>query len=117
MNIEILNNMLVPIIVVASLCIGYVIKQWLPTDDKWIPTILFIFGAVSGAILFGPTYDGIVKGALSGLASVGLHQLFKQFLKIEDAPMQIGYNFDNIEIEEEEDEEEYEGENDEAGEQ
>lgn len=108
MNIELIDAMLVPTIVVASLCIGYVIKQWLPTDNKWIPTILFVFGAVSGAILFGFDYEGIVKGMVSGLAAVGLHQAFKQHLKIEDAPLQIGYNFDDIanyeeEVEEDED--------------
>ena len=53
----------------------------MPADDKWIPTVLLVLGAISGAILFGFDYEGIVKGMLSGLASVGLHQAFHQFLK------------------------------------
>ena len=57
-------------------------KYWLPTDNKWIPTVLLIIGAVSGAILFGADYEGIVKGMISGLAAVGLNQLFKQHLKL-----------------------------------
>lgn len=63
------------------MCVGFVMKKWIPADDKWIPTVLLILGAISGAILFGFEYEGIVKGMLSGLASVGLHQVFHQFVK------------------------------------
>ena len=84
MNIEFIDGMIMPIITAACLCIGYVMKKWLPTDDKWIPTVLLIIGAISGLILFGVDYEGIVKGMVSGLAAVGLHQVFKQHLKLED---------------------------------
>lgn len=80
---------LIPIITVGCMCVGYVLKKWLPTDDKWIPTILFLVGAISGAILFGLDYEGIVKGALSGLASVGLHQVFYQIEKNKIFPTNI----------------------------
>ena len=82
MNIN-FESYLIPIITVGCLCIGFVLKKWLPTDDKWIPTILLVLGAISGAILFGFDYEGIVKGMLSGLASVGLHQAFHQFIKVD----------------------------------
>ena len=82
MNIN-FENYLIPIITIGCLCIGFVLKKWLPTDDKWIPTILLVLGAISGAILFGFDYEGIVKGMLSGLASVGLHQAFHQFIKVD----------------------------------
>ena len=81
MNIN-FENYLIPIITVGCLCVGFVLKKWIPTDDKWIPTILLVLGAISGAILFGFEYEGIVKGMLSGLASVGLHQAFHQFIKV-----------------------------------
>lgn len=81
MNIN-FENYLIPVITVGCLCVGFVLKKWLPTDDKWIPTILLVLGALSGLILFGFDYEGVVKGMLSGLASVGVHQLFKQQLKI-----------------------------------
>lgn len=71
------------------MCVGFVMKKWIPTDDKWIPTVLLILGAISGAILFGLDYEGIVKGMLSGLASVGLHQVFYQFSKNKIIPMDI----------------------------
>ena len=82
MNIDFIEELAVPIIVAACLCIGTVLKYWLPTDNKWIPTILLVVGAISGAILFGIDYTGIVKGMISGLAAVGLNQLFKQHLKL-----------------------------------
>ncbi len=88
MNINI-EDYLIPIITIGCMCVGFVMKKWLPTDDKWIPTVLLVLGAISGAILFGLDYEGIVKGMLSGLASVGLHQVFYQFVKNKIIPMDI----------------------------
>ena len=102
MNIN-FENYLIPIITVGCMCVGFVMKKWLPTDDKWIPTALLILGAVSGAILFGLDYEGIVKGMLSGLASVGLHQVFYQFAKNKIMPIDID-GMEYIEDEDEEDE-------------
>lgn len=82
MNIN-FEDYLIPIITIGCLCVGYVMKKWMPTDDKWIPTVLLILGGVLGAILFGISVEGIVKGMLSGLASVGLHQAFYQFIKVD----------------------------------
>ena len=82
MNID-FEDYLIPVITVGCLCIGFVLKKWMPTDDKYIPTILLVLGAISGAILFGLDYTGIVKGMLSGLASVGLHQAVHQFIKVD----------------------------------
>lgn len=106
MNIN-FEDYLIPIITIGCMCIGYVMKKWLPTDDKWIPTVLLIVGAISGAILFGLDYAGIVKGALSGLASIGLHQVFYQLEKNRIIPINIdGMTYiDDEEIETEEVEE------------
>lgn len=84
MNIEFIDGLIMPIITAACLCIGYVMKKWLPSDDKWIPTVLLILGAISGLILFGADYEGIVKGMVSGLAAVGFHQVFKQHLHTDE---------------------------------
>lgn len=91
MNIDFIDGMIMPIITAACLCIGFVMKKWMPTDDKWIPTVLLILGAISGLILFGVDYEGIVKGMVSGLAAVGLHQVFKQHMKLE---LQTSFNGD-----------------------
>lgn len=83
------EDFLIPVIAVACLCLGFVLKKWMPADDKYIPTILFIFGGISGAILFGFDYVGIVKGMFSGLASIGLHQVFHQYIKNKMAEMDV----------------------------
>ena len=95
MNIDFIDGMIMPIITAACLCIGFVMNKWMPTDDKWIPTVPLVIGAISGLILFGVDYEGIVKGMVSGLAAVGLHQVFKQHLKIETE--QTSFNTDSFE--------------------
>ena len=82
MHIE-FDEYLIPIIAVGCLCIGFVLKKWMPADDKWIPTILLVLGGIAGAILFGFNLENIIKGMFSGLASVGLHQAFHQFIKVD----------------------------------
>lgn len=82
MNIEFLDGWVMPVILAACWCIGYVLKLHLPYDRKWIPTILFVIGAVSGFCLLGGNYEAVVKGMISGLAAVGTHQLFYQHMKL-----------------------------------
>lgn len=94
MNIDFIDDMIMPIITAACLCIGFVMKKWMPTDDKWIPTVLLVIGAISGLILFGVDYEGIVKGMVSGLAAVGLHQVFKQHMKLDNT--QTTFNTDDF---------------------
>lgn len=103
MNINFIDSMIMPIITAACLCIGFVMKKWMPTDDKWIPTVLLVIGAISGLILFGVDYEGIVKGMVSGLAAVGLHQVFKQHLKIETQDTFNTDGEDMFEVEDDED--------------
>ena len=103
MNIDFIDGMIMPIITAACLCIGFVMKKWMPTDDKWIPTVLLIIGAISGLILFGVDYEGIVKGMVSGLAAVGLHQVFKQHMKLDIT--QTTFNADGEDMFEEIDDE------------
>ena len=80
---EMLNNYLVPVIVALCLIVGYIIKHWIKdADNKIIPTVVTVVGvAAAVAMNWGSiTTEIIVGGALSGLASTGLHQLFKQWI-------------------------------------
>lgn len=81
MDISFIDTLFVPIIVAFCLCIGYVLKGFDKIPNEWIPAILLVLGAVSGFIKFGLDYDGITMGMVSGLASVGLHQVFHQRIK------------------------------------
>ena len=80
---EVLQNYLVPVIVVLCLIVGYIIKHWVKdADNKIIPTVVTVVGIVAAvAMNWGAvTVEIIVSGAVSGLASTGLHQMFKQWI-------------------------------------
>lgn len=83
MNFDFISDMIIPIVLVACLIVGYIIKKWIKDlDNKYIPTIVTVLGAVLGCIIGkGITIETIVAGAVTGLASTGLHQLFKQYIE------------------------------------
>lgn len=78
---EFITAYFIPVVLLAGLIVGYIMKNFLPTDNKWIPLVLALLGAVLGCVA-NKTVDlnSIVAGAMSGLAAVGLHQAFKQFI-------------------------------------
>ena len=81
---EVLQNYLVPVIVVLCLIVGYIIKHWVKdADNKIIPTVVTAVGITAAVAMNwdAVTVEVIVGGAVSGLASTGLHQLFKQWLE------------------------------------
>lgn len=84
---EFLSNYIVPVIVAACLLIGFIIKKWVKdVDNKWIPTIVAISGALLsilinwGNISTDTVLNIVVGGSISGLASTGLHQAFNQWI-------------------------------------
>ena len=85
MDMTNLSNYFIVIVVLACLVIGYCIKKitWLEKlSNQYIPTILACIGAILGCLVNGSlTVENIVYGALSGLASTGLHQLFTRFIE------------------------------------
>lgn len=89
MNLDFISKLFIPLVLVLCLCVGYLLKNWMPTDNKVIPTALFIIGAMCGVICLGINFEAFVRGGLTGLASVGLHQVFKQFI---EAPKKIELN-------------------------
>lgn len=85
MDLSFITEMYIPIIVLACLIIGYIIKKWVKdVENKWIPTIVTIVGIILGGIIDGWTIEPLVAGAVSGLASTGLHQLFSQIIEGKD---------------------------------
>jgi hypothetical protein len=80
---EFLNAYVIPEILVLCLLLGFIIKMWIKdVDNRWIPTIVAVVGAGTAVLmnLDAVTIDVIVGGAVSGLASTGLHQMFKQWM-------------------------------------
>lgn len=81
MNLDFISKLFIPMVLVFCLCIGYLMKNYMPSDNKIIPTVLFLIGCICGVICLGVNFDSVVRGGLTGLASVGLHQAFKQFIE------------------------------------
>lgn len=81
MSLEFLTEMYIPLAVAGSVVVGYILKHWIPTDNKWIPTILPIIGIII-ACLANHSVDisYIVAGAVSGCGAVGIHQAFIQHI-------------------------------------
>ena len=79
---EILNNYLVPVIVGLCLVVGYLLKHLTGADNRFIPIIVTVLGVAVAVWMHGPhiTAEVILGGAVSGLASTGMHQMFKQWL-------------------------------------
>lgn len=83
MDITFLTEFAVPIIVGICLCIGYIIKNMIPSDgiNKYIPLIMGALGvALNVWINLGITPQILLGGLFSGLASTGLHQVFKNLI-------------------------------------
>lgn len=77
---ENIQEFYMPLVVLACLIVGYCIKniKWLDEmSNQYIPTILAVLGAALGCVVNQSiTPESIIYGALSGLASTGLHQWF-----------------------------------------
>ena len=76
------NSIAMPLVIAACLIIGFILKKWVKdVDNKYIPTILAVWGAVLACVAEGAvSVELIIAGSFSGLASTGLHQAFKQIL-------------------------------------
>lgn len=82
MDISFLTDYCNVIIVGICLCVGYVIKQSMPSvDNKYIPLVMAILGVIIALwINMGVTPQIILSGLFSGLASTGLHQMFTRLI-------------------------------------
>ena len=82
---DFLNDYLVLVVVGICLCVGYVLKHAVlsKTINKYIPLIMAVLGVIVNVWLngFDFTPEILLGGLFSGLASTGLHQMFKQFVE------------------------------------
>ena len=86
MDLTFLSEYCIPVIVGICLCVGYVIKTSIPkVHNSLIPMILSILGLFINIWINHAINPPIVLGGLfSGLASTGLHQMFKNLIKVEE---------------------------------
>ena len=71
--------------VVIGCCVtGWVMKKFLPADNKIIPLVLTVLGAVLLVMIEGFSVQSIVLGAFTGSAATGLHQIYAQLMEGRD---------------------------------
>ena len=83
MNFNYLTDMYIPIVMTVCLTVGYILKHWIKdVDNKIIPAIMVFLGAITACAASNSiTLDLIASGMVTGLASTGMHQLFKQIIE------------------------------------
>ena len=78
-----INAYIVPLALVAALCVGFIVKHLIPSTriNNFIPLIVAMVGVLVVCLTQGWTVEGIVYGMVSGLASVGLYEVFAQLIE------------------------------------
>lgn len=88
MDINYLTEFAVPLIVGICLCIGYIIKNLVPSDgiNKFIPLIMGALGVLLNFWVNQQfTAEVLLGGLFSGLASTGLYELFRNLINRGDS--------------------------------
>lgn len=86
---ENLTQFIEPVSLIVCLCVGYVIKNTKPfakVANDYIPLIELVLGVAlvsANDILTGSVLgvETLASGAMTGIASVGLHQLFTRTIQ------------------------------------
>ena len=83
-DLSFLTEYSIPVIVGICLCIGFVIKNFIPTDkvNQFIPLIVEIIGlGVSIWLNKAITPAVVLQGLYSGLISTGAYELLRNMIK------------------------------------
>lgn len=87
MDLSVLSQYLSVVVMGICLCVGYVIKNSLDfIPNKYIPAAMLVLGTTINILmnLNEINAEVILVGMLSGLASTGLYELFKNFINKEE---------------------------------
>lgn len=78
----IISQVPINVYVVLGCCVvGWIMKKFLPTDNKIIPLVLTILGAILFVLIEGMNVQNVIIGAFTGAAATGLHQIFAQYVE------------------------------------
>ena len=73
------------IIIGICLCIGYIVKNVIPSKgvNRFIPLIMGVVGVALALWLhdFSLSPEILLSGLVSGLASTGMYEMFRQFIE------------------------------------
>lgn len=84
MDIYVLLQYLDVIVCGICLCIGFIVKNLIPSDNvnKYIPLMVGVLGVVLTVWVHGSfTPTVLLTGLLSGLASTGLYEAFRNLIE------------------------------------
>lgn len=81
---DFLQEYIILVVLGICLCVGYVIKNFIPSDkvNKYIPLIMAVLGVIINIWASGwaLTPEIVLGGLASGLASTGMYELFRNFI-------------------------------------
>ena len=80
---DFLNEYLILVVMGICLCVGYIIKHVVPTSsiNRFIPLIMGVLGVgINVWINMSCSPQIVLGGLVSGLASTGMHEMFKNFI-------------------------------------
>lgn len=86
-DLAFLSNYIVPIIIGICLCVGFVLKELITSNviNKYIPLVMAILGLIINIWINKTiTPDIALGGMVSGLASTGLYEMFKNLIEKKD---------------------------------
>ena len=80
---ELFSNDIIPVITGICLVAGYIVKNFTGADNRMIPVLVTVLGTGLAVWIHWPaiTPEVILGGAVSGLASTGMHQMFRQWIE------------------------------------
>lgn len=84
MDLVFLKDFSIPLIVGICMCLGYILKKWVKdVDNKLIPTALAVVGLIVNLWMnnFTITPEIVLGGLVSGLASTGLYETFRNLIE------------------------------------
>lgn len=87
MDITVLLNYVNIVVLGICLCVGFVIKNSLDfIPNKYIPLIMLILGTITNILINinGINAEVILSGMISGLASTGLYEMFRNLINKEE---------------------------------
>ena len=83
---EILNDYIVVLVMAICLAVGYIIKHFLPMDNKWNPLIMGCLGVIINVWVnaWGFTPEILLGGLASGLAATGAFEMVRNLVGSEN---------------------------------
>ena len=80
---ELFETYIVPVILGICLVVGYLIKNFTGAENRYIPLVVTVLGVGLAVWMHWPAATAaiLLGGAVSGLASTGMHQLFRQWIE------------------------------------